>query len=101
MRDEFGPPPTDTRPRTISVTLVTSEGCHFCEMAKDTIAEAVPTYLLEVREIDMASAEGAAIMRSNRVPYPPALVLDGRFHAFGRISAKRFRRRLDVIMRER
>jgi hypothetical protein len=37
-------------------------------MAKDTIAEAVPTYLLEVREIDMASAEGAAIMRSNRVP---------------------------------
>lgn len=98
MRDEYGPPPTETRSRTISVTLVTSDGCHFCEMAKDVIATLAVVYPLEACEIDMASAEGTAIMRTNRVPYPPALLVDGRFHAFGRISAKRFRKHLDEIV---
>jgi glutaredoxin len=100
-KKDYQLPPTSTPLEPISVTFVTSSGCHFCEMAKDTIAEAATTYPLEVDEIDIATPTGAAIMRANRVPYPPVLVIDGRFHAFGRISAKRFRRHLDAITKER
>lgn len=100
MQNEYGLPPTDSRPRTISVTLVTSDGCHFCEMAKDIIETLALVYPLEVAEVDMAGPEGMAIMRTHQVPFPPALLVDGRFHAFGRISAKGFRKHLDEIMRE-
>jgi len=100
MQNEYGLPPTDSRPRAISVTLVTSDGCHFCEMAKDIIDTLALVYPLEVDEVDMAGPEGTAIMRTHQVPFPPALLVNGHFHAFGRISAKRFRKHLDEVMRE-
>ncbi len=74
--------------------MVTSPGCHLCELAKDTIAAIGVDQPLEVRIVDLMSPEGTELARTYRMSFPPLVLIDGELHGFGRISEKKFRRAL-------
>jgi hypothetical protein len=80
-----------------NITLLTSSGCHLCEMAKDVIHDATADYELTITIVDLASPEGQNIATLHRMPFPPLILIDGKVHANGRLSAKKFRRSLDAM----
>ena len=92
-----GKPPAGTSD-PIDLLMVTSEACHFCEAAQELIAALSDEYPIRLRAVDILAAEGHQIMRHNRVPFPPALLVAGEFHGYGRISERRLRRHLNDLV---
>ncbi len=82
----------------IDVLVVTSQACHFCEMAMDILEALSHEYPLRLRTVDMEDAEGAAIIRAHRIAFPPAVLVAGRFHSNGRVSERKLRRHLDELV---
>jgi len=80
-----------------TITLVTSAGCHMCEMAKDMIASVALETPLNLSVVDLTSPDGEALAASHRMPFPPLVLINGQHHAHGRISEKKFRRALGLL----
>lgn len=72
----------------IPVVLVTASGCHFCDDAREMLKTVGQTFPLSVEVIPMASDAGRDLVVEHRVPFPPLLIVDGRFFGFGRISRR-------------
>ena len=97
------PPPTAG---SIEVTVVESEGCHFCADAHEALAAFSVRYPLRVHSIDVRSQTGQALMGRHRAPMSPLVLLDGDFFSSGRLPrgklekalAKRFGR-LESVQR--
>ncbi len=89
-------PPTEPT-RAVNVLLVTSTACHYCEMAKDVLGRLAAEYSIRLREVDMMSDEGRSIVRRHQIPFPPAILVDGRYHSHGRVSEKKLRMALDLV----
>ena len=47
-----------------------------------------------VREVSWQSDEGAALVRRDGVPFPPALYVEGALAGYGRLSERAVRRKL-------
>ena len=71
------------------VQLLTSEGCTPCLRVKRILRE-LQTQLpnLAVEEVDYASPVGSKLAMENGVLYPPAVFLEGRLIAKGKIDAE-------------
>lgn len=82
----------------IDLLLVTSDACHFCEAAQKLIADLSDEYPIRLRAVDILADEGHQLMRHNRVPFAPALLVAGEFHGYGRISERRLRRHLNELV---
>jgi len=80
-----------------TITLVTSPGCHMCEMAKDMIASVALEIPLSLSVVDLTSPDGEALAAAHRMPFPPLVLINGQHHAHGRISEKKFRRALGLL----
>lgn len=80
-----------------TVTLVTSPGCHLCEMARDVINAVSMETPLSVEVVELTSPEGEALATSHRMPFPPLVLINGHRHSHGRISEKKFRRALALL----
>lgn len=68
------------------VLLLTKEGCKPCLRVKRILEElrsATPG--LEFEELDMASERGTELAVHHNVLYPPAVFIDGRLFAYGKI----------------
>jgi len=74
------------------VTIVTSSGCHMCEMAKDVVNAIALDHQLRIRIVDLTSPEGTRLARLHRMPFPPMILIDGHLHGHGRVSEKKLRR---------
>lgn len=98
--DQTHSPAADPFDDGVDVLLVTSPACHLCEQAKDVLERLSGDYPLTWREVDMASPEGSAIVRSSRAPFPPMIVVAGQFYGYGRLSEKKLRKDLEYIMKE-
>jgi hypothetical protein len=58
-------------------------------------------FTLDVSEVDLASAKGMEMARRWRVPFPPVVLIEGRYHAHGRISAKKLTKALiEIVQKE-
>lgn len=79
----------------IGVILLTSAGCHLCEDARGSLKSLAGEFDLEVREVDMSSAEGLELIRRYRPPMPPAVLIDGELFSFGRLPRTKLRRILE------
>ncbi len=79
----------------IEVVVVTSPACHLCQDAKEALAELGGDYPLEVREVDVASAEGEGILERLRPPMQPAVLVNGRLFSSGRLPRKKLRKMLE------
>lgn len=80
---------------TVQVTIVESEGCHFCVAAGEALAEAAARYPLAVRTIDARSAEGQALLQEHRATMSPLVLLDGSFFSHGRLPRRKLAKLLD------
>jgi hypothetical protein len=74
------------------VLLVSAPDCHLCERAM-----AVLTRLSKepVRELSWSSEEGHLLVSRDGVPFPPAVYIDGSLAAYGRLSERGLRRKLE------
>ena len=78
-----------SRDRSIHLKLVTSAGCHFCREADQLLDNLGQRFPLSIERIDLTSPEGVELARRFRVPFPPVLLIDGQYHAHGRISERK------------
>lgn len=73
-----------------NVMLLTSYGCMPCLRVKRVLNELqaeMPD--LCVQEVEFKSASGATLSLKNNVLYPPAVFLDGKLLAKGKIDAEK------------
>jgi hypothetical protein len=76
------------------IVLVTSFACHLCNDARAALGELSREFPIEVREVDIASAEGRVIVERFGPPIQPTVLVDGMLFSFGRLPRKKLRRRL-------
>lgn len=85
-------------PDGIDVLVVGSASCGHCRDTMGLLEGLRQRYPLLVRELDMSTDEGSAIVLRYRVPFPPAVLVDGEFFGYGRISRRKLERRLDELL---
>ena len=86
-------------PAPLKVTYVTAPACHLCDHGRQVLAELRARLPLDVAEIDLDSAEGRQLLATHRFAFPPAVIVDGRLIAHGRLSARRLARLLPLAVR--
>jgi glutaredoxin len=91
-----GHPGVGASHRVPEVTLITSEGCHYCEHAREVLDSIRVDHPLEVTEIALESEIGQSALARWRVPFPPLLLIDGELFGYGRISARKLRRNFEA-----
>ncbi len=71
----------------VEVAVVTKEGCTPCLRVKRIVGE-LRTELpqVTVREVDFASREGVALAMRDSILYPPAVLIDGKLFAKGKVG---------------
>jgi glutaredoxin len=79
------------------LTLVTTADCHLCEHARRVLDRLRVEFRFDIEEIDWESSEGQALVVKDAVVFPPALYLNGRLAAFGRLSEGQVRRTLAAV----
>lgn len=87
--------PTPTT-AAMQVTYVTAPACHYCDHGRAVLAELAERVPLEVREVSLDSVEGRQLLAAHRFAFPPAVIVDGRLLAHGRLSARRLARLLPL-----
>ncbi len=76
----------------MQVVLLGQEGCTPCLRVRRLLAELGPELPgLEVREVEFRSAEGMDLALANSVFFPPAVFVDGRLVAKGKIFPETLR----------
>lgn len=81
----------------VQVTVVESDGCHFCVDARRVLADAAADFPVEVSTVDVRSPEGEDLMRAYRATMSPLVLVDGQFFSNGRLP----RRKLAKVLRQR
>jgi glutaredoxin len=73
------------------LTLITRDGCHLCDVAKEVLAEVVAETGEAWREVDVDADPALLDEYSDRVP---VILLDGREHGYWRVEKARLLRDL-------
>jgi glutaredoxin len=79
----------DPTPTGTAITVVYSHGCHYCDEARDALAEIGATHPLRVSYLEAASPEGAQLTAQYRVPMFPLVLVDGKFFSHGRLPRRK------------
>lgn len=79
------------------LTLVTTADCHLCEHARRVLEKLRAEFHFDVVAIDWETAGGQALVVRDGVLFPPALYINGRLAAFGRLSEGQVRRTLAAV----
>lgn len=80
-----------------TVTLLTQADCSYCEQAKDVLARIQPDHPVEIVEISLGSDEGKRLAADHGILFAPGVLVDDEPFGFGRLSEKKFRRKLQEI----
>ena len=81
----------------LPVVVVTAPACHFCEEATEHLSTVAARHALDVREVEIATPEGARLVAEHRPALNPLVLVDGQFFSAGRLP----RRKLDALLRDR
>jgi hypothetical protein len=84
-------------PPPVPVTLVHTAACHFCDDARSALDALALDYAIEVTQIDLESADGAALVALHRPALNPLVLVDGAYFSAGRLP----RRKLAKLLEER
>ena len=76
------------------LVLLTSQDCHLCAHGREVLGALASEGLLSWQEVDAESAEGLRLAAAAPPLRPVLFDPAGRVVAYGRLSAKRLRRRL-------
>jgi hypothetical protein len=80
----------------MQVTYVTAPACHSCDHGRAVLTEIAERVPLDVREVSLDSDEGRQLLAVHRFAFPPAVIVDGRLIAHGRLSGRRLARLLPL-----
>lgn len=80
------------------VTYVTAPACHLCDHGRQVLDELARRVPLEVTDVDLHSDQGRQLLATHRFAFPPAVIVDGRLIAHGRLSARRLARLLPLAV---
>jgi len=78
-----------TAPPAVPVTLVHSAACHFCDDARSALEAIARDFALKVTEIDLESADGAALVTLHRPAMNPLVLVDGEYFSAGRLPRRK------------
>lgn len=79
----------------IDVLLLTQPDCHFCQRAEEVLRRVGQDHPLRVRRIGLDSDLGQTLAARHGVLFAPAVLVEGEFLSYGRLSERLLRRRLD------
>ncbi|KQY47958.1 glutaredoxin [Cellulomonas sp. Root137] len=82
MNDQTSTPP-------VPVVVVHAEACHLCDDAVEALTELSRTLPLEVRVVELESAEGASLVAVHRPAMNPLVLVDGAYFSAGRLPRKK------------
>ena len=77
--------------------LISTSDCHLCARARDVLSRLASEGELRIQELDWDDPEAVRLLERDGIPFPPAIYLDGRFAAYGRVSEGALRRRLQEL----
>jgi hypothetical protein len=78
------------------ITVVESEGCHFCADAHDVLGAVAAAYPVRVLSVDVHSGTGQELMARHRAPMSPLVLLDGAFFSSGRLPRRKLEKTLTL-----
>lgn len=90
--------PTAIPGRPITITYVTAPACHLCDHGRQVLDELSRHLPLDVIEVDLHSQPGRQLLATHRFAFPPAVIVDGRLIAHGRLSVRRLARLLPLAV---
>lgn len=73
----------------VHVTVVIARGCHFCEDARQALAELSRLYPLAVEELPAGSPVGEAVVLEHGTGFFPLVLVDGAFFSAGRLPRRK------------
>lgn len=85
-----------TRTGPVQVTVVIARGCHFCQDARQALAELGRLYPLAVEELAAGSPVGKALVLEQGTGLFPLVLVEGEFFSAGRLP----RRKLAALLAE-
>jgi len=85
---------TPRAPDTVTVTVVHSPACHFCDDARAVLADLATEFPLTVEFVDCTAPRGAALIRQHRAGMYPLVLVDGGFFSAGRLPRKKLQAQL-------
>ena len=77
---------------TEHMTLVSTEGCHYCAFAREILQRLRQEYPLEVEEVPLESPEGMRLAMRDGIIFQPGIYLNGQLFGYGRLSEEKLRR---------
>lgn len=83
--------------RGLDITVVESEGCHFCADARQVLNDFSTSYPLRISTVPMTSDPGRALVQEHRPALSPLVLVDGEFFSQGRLP----RRKLAKLLAQR
>ncbi len=81
-------------PGPAQITVVESDGCHFCADAADALAGLAASFPLRVRTVDARSETGSELMRRHRAAMSPLVLLDDAYFSSGRLPRRKLEKAL-------
>ena len=88
MREQAPGPP-------VVVTVVHAPACHYCQDAEAALRELAAGIDLDVRIVELESAEGADLVARHRPAMNPLVLVDGEYFSSGRLPRKKLRALLE------
>jgi len=80
----------------VAVTVVTSPACHYCEDARAALDDFATVYALDVRLVEIESAEGKSLTATHRPMMSPLVLVDGEFFSAGRLPRRKLTKLLET-----
>ncbi len=87
----------DEDEQNVEITVVHAPACHFCDDAERALSTLAGRFRLEVRTVDVDSAEGRHLLAVHRPALNPLVLVDGVFFSAGRLP----RRKLEKLLAAR
>lgn len=78
----------------MEITLLTQDGCDFCQLAKQILHQLSGEYPLSITVVDLDSPPGQELAEQGGILFPPGIFLDGEAFSYGRPSDRKLRREL-------
>jgi len=85
----------------VEITLLTQEGCGFCELAREILQRLSAEFPLSISVVDLDSPAGHALAERGGILFPPGIFVDGEPFSYGRPSERRLRQELGRRLRAR
>jgi glutaredoxin len=81
--------------RSVHITVVESEACHFCADAQSVLSDMATRYPLAVETIDVHCDTGRELMARHRASMSPLVLLDGAYFSNGRLPRRKLTKTLE------